>query len=64
MKSPDSQKSDNWRDAVCRKCKSTGSLDYGTVNEYANDDDVEYCSQCGADTSNPCGCIDESEYKS
>lgn len=42
MKSPDNQKSDKWRDAICRKCKSEGSLDYGTLNEYWDDeDDIE-----------------------
>lgn len=39
MKSPEGQKTDNWRDAKCRKCKSEGSLDYGTPNEYVEDED-------------------------
>ena len=25
--------------------------------------DVSYCSKCGADTSNPCGCVDENDGK-
>jgi hypothetical protein len=41
MKSPDGQKTDNWRDAKCRKCKSEGSLDYGTPNEYYEYEDEE-----------------------
>lgn len=36
MKSPESQKTENWREAKCRKCKSE-SLDYGTQNEYYED---------------------------
>ena len=39
MKSPEGQKTDNWRDAKCRKCKSEGSLDYGTQNEYVEDEE-------------------------
>jgi hypothetical protein len=41
MKSPEGQKTDNWRDSICRKCKSEGSLDYGTPNEYWEDEDYE-----------------------
>lgn len=41
MKSPEGQKTDNWRDAKCRKCKSEGSLDYGTPNEYVEDEDED-----------------------
>jgi hypothetical protein len=29
MKSPTDQQSDNWRDAICRKCRSP-ALDYGS----------------------------------
>lgn len=39
MKSPKGQTTDNWRNAKCRKCKSEGSLDYGTRNEYVEDDE-------------------------
>lgn len=39
MKSPEGQKTDNWREAKCRNCKSEGSLDYGTPNEYVSDDE-------------------------
>lgn len=40
MKSPEGQKTENWRDAKCRKCKSE-ALDYGTQNEYIEDWNVE-----------------------
>ena len=30
--SPEEYKDDRWRDIKCRKCKSPGSLDYGTRN--------------------------------
>jgi len=33
MKSPEGQKTENWREAACRKCKSE-ALDYGTPNSY------------------------------
>lgn len=36
MKSPEGQKTDRWRGAICRKCKSE-ALDYGTPNEYIED---------------------------
>jgi hypothetical protein len=39
MKSPEGQKSDGWKDVKCRRCKSEGSLDYGTRNEYLEEDD-------------------------
>jgi ribosomal protein S27E len=37
-KSPEEYKSDKWRDVKCNKCKSE-SLDYGTPNEYIEDED-------------------------
>jgi len=36
MKSPEGQKTDSWRFAKCKKCKSE-ALDYGTPNEYEED---------------------------
>jgi hypothetical protein len=38
MKSPEGQKTDNWREAKCRRCKSQGSLDYGTPNQYLEEE--------------------------
>lgn len=38
-KSPEEYKSDKWRDVKCNKCKSEGSLDYGTPNEYFEDEE-------------------------
>jgi len=38
MKSPEGQKSDTWREAKCRRCKSE-SLDYGTPNAYQEEDE-------------------------
>lgn len=38
MKSPVGQKTDNWKDAKCRKCKSE-ALNYGDPNEYVEEDD-------------------------
>jgi primosomal protein N' len=38
-KSPESYKNgnDSWKDIKCKKCKSEGSLDYGTENGYIED---------------------------
>lgn len=37
---PATQKSDAWRDTKCRKCKSEGSMDYGSKNvEDINDEE-------------------------
>lgn len=36
MKSPAVQKTDNWRNAKCRKCKSE-ALDYGQANIDVNE---------------------------
>ncbi len=38
-KSPEVYTTDKWRDVKCNKCKSEGSLDYGTPNEYVEDED-------------------------
>jgi len=38
MKSPEGQKTENWRDAKCRRCGSE-ALDYGTPNEYVEEED-------------------------
>lgn len=41
MKDPATYKdktNENWRDLMCRRCKSTGSLDYGS---YRNDNTTE-----------------------
>lgn len=40
MKSPAEQKTDNWREAKCRRCKSEGSLDYGSANVEEIDEDA------------------------
>jgi hypothetical protein len=37
MKDPSEQKSENWREAKCRRCKSE-SLDFGTINAIVEDE--------------------------
>ncbi len=37
-KNPNDYKNDSWRDVKCKKCKSE-ALDYGTYNEYWEDEE-------------------------
>lgn len=38
-KSYKDQKSESWRDLKCKKCKSEGSMDYGSWREDENNED-------------------------
>lgn len=54
---------DAWGNEIVFAARELGwsTLLITNVRKYGDDREVSYCPQCGRDTANPCGCVDDSE---